>query len=45
MFNTIFASPKKLIFIASRDSARSRRLLKAKYDRLMRSRQVLLWSR
>ncbi len=45
MFNTIFSTPKKLIYIASRDSSRDRRLLRAKYDKLMRSRQVLLWSR
>ena len=45
MFNSIFATQKKLIFIASRDSSRDRRLLRAKYDKLMRSRQILLWSR
>ncbi|MDX9778982.1 MAG: hypothetical protein RBT30_01985 [Patescibacteria group bacterium] len=45
MINSIFSTQKKLIYIASRDSSRDRRLLRAKYDKLMRSRQILLWVR
>ncbi len=45
MINLIFPSQKKQINIPSRDSSRDRRLLRLKYDRLMRSRQILLWAR
>lgn len=45
MINLIFPSQKKQVHIASRESSRNRRLIRIKYDRLMRSRQVLLWAR
>ncbi|NCT54626.1 hypothetical protein GW758_01550 [Candidatus Falkowbacteria bacterium] len=45
MLNLIFPSQKKQIQIASRDSSRDRRALRLKYDKLMRSRQILIWAR
>ncbi|MBN2854402.1 hypothetical protein JXK06_02625 [Patescibacteria group bacterium] len=45
MLNLIFPSQKKQIQIVSRDSSRDRRVLRMKYDKLMRSRQILLWAR
>ena len=45
MFNLIFPSQKKQLQVTSRDSSRDRKMLRVKYDRLMRSRQILLWAR
>ena len=45
MINFIFPSQKKQVYLPSRESSRGRRMLRMKYDKLMRSRQVLLWAR
>lgn len=45
MINSIFSSQRKPVYVISRDSSRDRRLLRVKYDKLMRSRQILLWAR
>lgn len=42
---SIFSTQKRLINIVSKDSPRDRRLLRSKYNKLMQSRQILIWAR
>ncbi len=42
---SIFSSQKKIFNRLSRDTSRERRMLRMKYDKLMRSRPVLIWAR
>ena len=43
--NSIFSNQKKLINIISKESARDRKIILAKYNKLMQSRQTLVWMR
>lgn len=45
MFSSIFSSQKKLVNRLSHDSSRDRQKLLSKYNKLMRSRSVLIWAR
>jgi hypothetical protein len=43
--SSIFSNHKRLANRFNRDSSRDFRQLRAKYDKLMRSRPVLIWAR
>ena len=45
MMSSIFSGQKKLVNRLNQDSSRERRQLRVKYDKLMRSRPVLIWAR
>jgi len=45
MITSIFSIQKRPINIVCKDSSRDRRLLRTKYNKLMQSRQVLIWVR
>lgn len=45
MFTSIFSTQKSLIRIMVKESAKDQRIWRAKYNKFMRSRQPLIWSR
>ncbi len=45
MFTSILSPQKKAISIVVKESPREQRVWRTKYNRFMRSRQTLVWSR
>ena len=45
MMTSIFTPQKKTIAIISKESPREQRMWRAKYNRFMHSRRVLIWAR
>lgn len=45
MMSSIFSAKKKLVYRLSRDTSRDRKIWRNKYEKLMRSRPVLVWAR